>query len=120
MEKKPQNLGRAYLVVKLRERGLSKRDSVRILNFIFAAMAKTLKRGGVVPFPFGKLKRVKRHFHRWWDHVGDYPANRSPYTVEHELDEEGERLLNGNSDCTATIGIVIPGTAWVRGIGGEG
>lgn len=98
MEKKPQNLGRAYLVEKLRERGLSKRDSVRIVNFIFAAMAKTLKRGGVVPFPFGNLKRVKRHFHRWWDHVGDTPANRSPYTVEHELDEEGDRLLNGGED----------------------
>lgn len=98
MEKKPQNLGRAYLVEKLRERGLSYRRSVRILNFILAEMAKTLKCGGVVPFPFGRLKRVKRHFSKYWDYVDDYPAHRSPYTVEHEVDEEGDALLNGSGD----------------------
>ena len=32
MEDKPKNLGRAYLVGKLRERGLSRGDAVRILN----------------------------------------------------------------------------------------
>ena len=32
MEGKPKNLGRAYLVDKLRERGLSRRDSVRIVK----------------------------------------------------------------------------------------
>jgi hypothetical protein len=95
MEKESQKLGRAYLVKKLRERGLSYRHSVRIVNFIFAEMAKTLKRGGVVPFPFGKLKRVKRHFSKWWDHVGDPPANSSLYTVEHVLDEAGGQELNG-------------------------
>jgi hypothetical protein len=30
MESKPKNLGRAYLVGKLRKRGLSRRDAVRI------------------------------------------------------------------------------------------
>lgn len=98
MENKPQNLGRAYLVKKLQERGLSYRRSVRIVNFIFAEMAKTLKRGGVVPFPFGKLKRVKRHFSKWWDYVGDTPAHKSIFTVEHEVDEEGDALLNGSGD----------------------
>jgi len=95
MEKKPRNLGRAYLVKKLRERGLSYRRSARILNFVFAEMAKTLKRGGVVPFPFGKLKRVKRQFGKWWDHVGDSPAHVSLYTVVHVLDKASDKLLNG-------------------------
>ena len=35
MEGKPKNLGRAYLVDKLRERGLSRRDSVSIVKFVF-------------------------------------------------------------------------------------
>jgi hypothetical protein len=39
---------------------------------------------------------VKRHFNESWDFINDHPANRDPYTVEHELDEEGERELNGN------------------------
>ena len=41
MEAKPKNLGRAYLVEKLRERGLSRRDSVRILNVILEEMANS-------------------------------------------------------------------------------
>jgi ribosomal protein L13E len=95
MERKPRNLGRAYLVEELRKRGLSKRHAVRILNMIIAEMKKALKRGREVEFPFGKLKRVKRHFSKWWDSIDDHPANKEPYSVEHELDEEGERQLNG-------------------------
>jgi hypothetical protein len=37
--------GRAYLVGKLRERGLSKRQTVRILNMIFREMGQALKLG---------------------------------------------------------------------------
>jgi hypothetical protein len=44
---------------------------------------------------FGRLVRVKRSFGANWDSVGDWPANRKPFTVEHELDEAGDRLLNG-------------------------
>ena len=91
MDRKPRNLGRAYLVEELRKRGLSYRASVRIVNFIFAEMGKVLKRGWAVEFPFGSLKRVKK-LSKEWVRVGDEPM--SPYTVEHELDEEGERLLN--------------------------
>jgi hypothetical protein len=58
-------------------------------------MKKALRRGRDVQFPFGTLKRVKRHFSEWWDFIEDHPANKDPYTVEHELDEEGERQLNG-------------------------
>jgi hypothetical protein len=94
MDHKPRNLGRAFLVEELRKRGLSKRQAVRIVNFIFAEMKKALRRGRDVQFPFGTLKRVKRHFNEWWDFIEDHPANKDPYTVEHELDEEGERQLN--------------------------
>ena len=96
MKSKSKNLGgRAYLVSKLRERGLSRRQAVRILNAIFAEMKKALRRGYAVEFPLGKLKRVRRHFSKEWDCIDDWPANRQPYTVEWELDEAGERLLNG-------------------------
>ena len=54
-----------------------------------------MRRGRELEFPFGKLKRVKRHFSKWWDSIDDHPAHREPFTVEHELDEEGERQLNG-------------------------
>ena len=60
MERKPKNLGRAYLVGKLRERGLSRRDAVRILNAGFDEMIKALRRGKDVEYPFGSLVRVKR------------------------------------------------------------
>ena len=59
MEGKPKNLGRAYLVDKLRERGLSRRDSVRVLNVILEEMAKALRRGERVEFPLGALRRVR-------------------------------------------------------------
>jgi lambda repressor-like predicted transcriptional regulator len=45
MPNKSQNLGRAYLVAKLQERGLSRRQSVEILNLIFLEISKALKRG---------------------------------------------------------------------------
>ena len=93
MERKPKNLGRAYLVGKLRERGLSRRDAVRILNAILDEMIKALQRGKDIEFPFGRLKRVKRLSERWLA-GGDEPMN--PYTVEHELDEKGYRLLEGS------------------------
>jgi len=39
-------------------------------------------------FSFGSLKRVKK-LSKEWLRVGDEPM--SPYTVEWELDEEGDR-----------------------------
>lgn len=86
--------GRGYLVRKLGERGLSRRQAVHILNAIFAEMKKTLRRGGSVEFPFGKLVRVRRHFSKYWNGVDDWPAHQQPYTVAWELDEAGDRLLN--------------------------
>jgi hypothetical protein len=94
MESKPKNLGRAYLVGKLQARGLSRRRSVLIVNVILSRMIDALKRGREVEFPFGKLKRVKRHFSKRWDAIGDWPANRDPYTIVHEVDEAGDRELH--------------------------
>ena len=94
MESKPRNLGRAYLVGKLQARGLSRRRSVLIVNVILSRMVHALKRGWEVEFPFGKLKRVKRHFSKLWDAIDDWPANRDPYTIVHELDEAGDRELH--------------------------
>jgi hypothetical protein len=39
------------------------------------------------------LKRVKRHFSKLWDAIDDWPANRDPLTIVHELDEAGDREL---------------------------
>ena len=98
MAGKARNLGRAYLVSKLQERGVSRRMAVRILNLIFAEMSKALQRGREVEFPFGRLKRVKRVSRRW-ELAGDEPM--TPYTVEHELDATGYRLLPGEDDPAA-------------------
>jgi hypothetical protein len=57
-------------------------------------MAAALRRGEEVEFPFGQMRRVK-HLSKRWLMMGDEPMK--PYSVEHELDAEGERLLNGNS-----------------------
>jgi hypothetical protein len=94
MGSKPQNLGRAYLVGKLQARGLSRRQSVLIVNVILERMIHALRRGWEVEFPLGKLKRVKRHFSKLWDAIDDWPANRDPYTIVHELDEAGARELH--------------------------
>src|SRR5271169_4786491 len=93
MEHKGRNLGgRAYLVEKLREHGMSRRQALRILNVVFREMGEALKRGEDLEFPFGYLKAIKKLSKRW-EAIGDEPMR--PYTVEHELDEEGWRLLAG-------------------------
>jgi hypothetical protein len=94
MESKPKNLGRAYLVGKLQARGLSRRQAVQVVNIILERMIHALRRGWEVEFPFGKLKRVKRHFSKQWDAIDDWPANRDPHTIVHELDEAGARELH--------------------------
>ena len=91
MESKPKNLGRAYLVGKLQAQGLYRRQSVLIVNVILERMIRALKRGWEVEFPLGKLKRVKRHFSKLWDAIDDWPANRDPHTIVHELDLAGDR-----------------------------
>jgi nucleoid DNA-binding protein len=96
MESKPRNLGRAYLVDKLRKRGLSRRDSVRIVKIVFDEMAQALKRGETVEFPLGTLRRVRhqRKKMRGWFLGKIRTIYKRPYTVKYELDEEGYKLLN--------------------------
>jgi hypothetical protein len=94
MESKPKNLGRAYLVGKLQAGGLSRRQAVLIVNVILKRMIYALRRGWEVEFPLGKLKPVKRHFSKLWDAIDDWPANRDPHTIVHELDEAGDRALH--------------------------
>ena len=95
MGMKGKSVGRAYLVGNLQEQGLSRRQSIEVVNVILERMIHALRRGLEVEFPFGKLKRVKEHFSQWWDAVDDTPANRHLYTVEYELDELGDQELHG-------------------------
>jgi len=74
--------------------GLSRRQSVLIVNVILERMIRALKRGWEVEFPLGKLKRVKRHFSKLWDAIDDWPANRDPHKIVHELDGAGDRELH--------------------------
>jgi hypothetical protein len=64
------------------------------VNVILERMIRSLKRGWEVEFPFGKLKRVKRHFSKLWNAIDDWPANRDPHKIVHELDEAGDRELH--------------------------
>src|SRR4051812_35433093 len=77
--------GRAYLVAKLGERGYSRRMAVRILNLVFREMGLALRRGEYVEFSFGYLKAEKGW--RW----------EAPLTIEHIPDDEGWKLLEGET-----------------------
>lgn len=104
MASKPKNLGRAYLVGKLRKRGMSRRDSVKVLNRVINEITQALGRGEEVEFPFGTLRRV-RHKHakkRGWFLDKIITNYKKPYTIKHELDEEGYKLLNGKKLRQAT------------------
>jgi hypothetical protein len=93
MENKGKNVGgRAYLVNKLGEHGASRRRAVAIVNKVFEEMGRALRGGEYVEFPFGYLYAYKRLSERW-QMIGDEPMR--PWWVEHGLDEEGERLLEG-------------------------
>jgi hypothetical protein len=83
---------RRNLIGKLMERGFSRRHSVRILNLIFREMGLALRRGEYVEFPFGYLKAEKG---RRWEAIGDEPMR--PYFIEHYVDDEGRKLLDGDT-----------------------
>lgn len=83
------------IVKKPRERGLSRRNAVRIFNQIFDEMAAALSRGEAVEFPFGSLMRVN---HTRKEQRGRFLGEmRSIYTklfaVTLEVNSEGEKLL---------------------------
>jgi ribosomal protein L21E len=96
MECKEKSLNKGYIVRKLRERGLSRRRSVQILNFILDEVAAALARGEDVEFPFGSLKRV-HHPHKKYDgwFLGRIATiYKRSYTVALEVGAEGEVLVN--------------------------
>ena len=96
MKRKEASVGRAYLVKRLMARcGLSRRQSVAVVNVILERMIHHLRRGHRVEFPYGELQREKRWFGEWWDANHDWPANRDPYTIEYRMTEEGARELYG-------------------------
>ena len=109
MESKPKNLGRAYLVGKLRKLGLSRRDSVRILNRVINWMTQALRRGEEVEFPFGTLQRVR---HQRSKKRGRFLGKittiyKRRYTVKYELDERGHELLNGTKEESGPPGTAV-------------
>jgi hypothetical protein len=96
-------LNKGYLVRKLRERGLSRRRSVQLLNFILDEVAVALARGEDVEFPFGSLKRVP-HPHKkkeGWFLGRMTTIYKKPNTVALEVDVESEKLVNKKKgSCT--------------------
>ena len=97
-EPKAKKLGRrAYLVQKLMDgQHLSRRKATEIVNIVLERMIAALKRDHEVEFPLGKLKLVPHH-HRMQE--GKFLGRkrtiyRRRWTVVHEMDEKGNRLLN--------------------------
>lgn len=83
MERTGNILNKGSIVRKLRERGLSRRRSVQILNFILDEVAAALARGEDVEFPFGSLKRV-HHPHKkkeGWFLGRNTTIYKKPFTV---------------------------------------
>src|ERR1035438_9065969 len=96
MERTAKTLNKGYIVRKLRERGLSRRRSVQILNSILDEVAAALVRGEEVESPFGSLQRV-HHPHKktdGWFLGRNTTIYKKPYTVALEVDAESEKLLN--------------------------
>jgi len=98
--KEGNTLNKGYIVRKLRERGLSRRRSVELLNSILDEAAAALARGEDVEFPFGSLQRV-HHPHKMTDgwFLGRIATiYKTPYTVALEVDAESEELLNKRNE----------------------
>ena len=95
MSVKPRAMNKGDMVSNLRERGLSRRDAVRILDCVLDEMAAALRRGEAVEFALGSLKRM-RHAHK--QQQGRFLGKirtiyKRPYSVVLEVSSEGEKLL---------------------------
>src|SRR5580704_15690760 len=97
MERKENTVNKGHIVRKLRERGLSRRRSVQLLNFILDEVAAALARGEDVEFPFGSLKRVhhphKKQDGRFLDKITT--IYKKPYTVALEVGAKGMSRFSG-------------------------
>lgn len=74
---------RAYLIAKLRERGLSYRMATRVIDRIFSSMKEALQRGEEIELPIGSLKvvRHKRRPKRGWYLNRITTTYKKPFTV---------------------------------------
>lgn len=91
VEQQQGKIGRSHLVAKLRESGLSRRQSVQVVNAIPEAMIDALRRGEDVEFPFGQLSRIERCINKHWEAIDDLgrpDQNRS--TVVYQVDMDAE------------------------------
>ncbi|HTZ89249.1 MAG TPA: HU family DNA-binding protein [Alloacidobacterium sp.] len=84
-------MNKADIVKELRKRNLSRRDAVRILDFVLDEVSAALKRGEPVEFAVGTPKRV-RHAHRQQE--GRFlnqqtTIYKKPYTVILEVSPAG-------------------------------
>jgi nucleoid DNA-binding protein len=118
---KGKNLGgRAYLVGKLMERGLSRRDAVRILNVIFREMGRALRRGEDMEFPFGRLKRVRlgrrKQRGRFLNRIKT--IYQKPLTVVHTIDRV-DQYLQDREEVPGRGARSRGGTRRPRGIHGD-
>ncbi len=96
MESKGKILNKGYIVRKLRERGLSRRRSVQLLNFILHEVSAALARGEDVEFPFGSLRRI-HHPHKkkdGWFLGKTTTIYKKPYTVALQVDAD---VVNGRN-----------------------
>ena len=96
MERTGNTVNKGSIVRMLQERGLSRRRSVQLLNFVLDEVVVALARGEGVEFPFGSLQRV-RHPHTkmdGWFLGRNTSIYKKPYTVALEVDAESEELLN--------------------------
>ena len=96
MERTGNTVNKGSIVRMLQERGLSRRRSVQLLNFVLDEVVAALARGEGVEFPFGSLQRV-HHPHKKKDgwFLGRITTiYKKPYTVALEVDAESEKLLN--------------------------
>jgi nucleoid DNA-binding protein len=94
--KRARSVGRAQLEKRLRGKGFSRRKAKQAVNTVLETMMEGLQRDGEVEFPLGKLKLVQ---HRHRQQEGKFlGATRTIYrrrwTVVHEMDERGKKLLN--------------------------
>lgn len=80
-EQKKGTVGRSYRVGKLRKTGLSRRQSVQVVNAILEGMIHALRCGEDVEIPFGQLRRIRRYFNKWREAADDWPADQDTYTV---------------------------------------
>jgi hypothetical protein len=85
MAERPKSFGRADLVAKLKaDCGLSRRQSVAVVNAVLEWASDHLCRGKTVEIPYGQLRRVRNWFGESWYEADDWPANRKGYTIVYE------------------------------------